>query len=275
MQRTIFSVYFQKMKALRKYRSVSQRNGGYLTEFVLEPAPRDGYTLLVVDDMAESFQFQSDAPVSDLPKYADGPYGIAADLLQEWSGGVAGEEFGGPGMGICMDEDEKDASGNIIRPATNPSERELATARRRQTTWATWNEMKANDAWVNGKRGEVIGNPLYKGCAEWLGHGGHEWLRAPEMADAMTQCPVCNTKISGAPMLCPNCQKVIDPERYYRREMEMEQIQAKFATMRAEALKNNPSLAGTEAFEAVSVGGTSMPPPAKLSVPQKPQQQAR
>jgi len=240
MQRTICSVFYKELTARRNYKSANEhRPGGYMTTWRLPAAEKGKYSTLVVEDMVEQFRIMSDAPPSELRVFADGAGGVAEDILNEFTGHVPGETFGAPGIFICYDNDVKDASGKVITAATEPSARELDAAIKRQTRWCTWQEMDADSKWINGRRSEIYDQ--HRDAATWLGHENKEWMKPPQQDD-IGHCPVCGSQTINNPMVCPNCTKIIDYERFFNYERQQREFKEKYEAMERDAAEEKARL---------------------------------
>jgi hypothetical protein len=247
MQRTICSIYPQALLANRRYKPVNRR-AGYLTTFRLPAAKRGGYELLVVEDMDELFRFSSDAPMTDLRIYADGPNGLASDLINEWGGHVVGEVYGGPGIFLCTEEDVRNEAGEVIKTAEKPSDHELEAARIRQTRWFQFLENQALDYWIQGKKEQI--RDQHRQAAEWLGHSSAEWMKPPEQM-LMISCPFCGTNMPSGRPVCQNCKQITNRRKFEEVQRAAEAMETSQAELDAKVLAEKPELAGLNKEELV------------------------
>lgn len=209
MKKTICSVFFKDCVASRPYKP-RDRERGYNTRFVLPAAPRDGFTILKVEEMDELQNLGSDIEPFAAQVPADH---IARDIMLEWSGNVAGNEFGGPGIFICAGDE--------------PTPEELKRARHVQTIWCKWLCNIAQSEWVQGNRNNV--KDLHRAAAKWLGTEQFEWIKEPEQA-SLKKCPLCSTQIEAPggqlPGVCPACRNIINPALFYRFQAQAKVVQA-------------------------------------------------
>lgn len=208
MTKTICSVYFRDCVAYRPYKP-RDRETGHNTRFFLPAAPRDGYTLLQIEEMDELQRLSSDFAPFNAQVSAGS---IARDLMNEWGGNAPGDEHGGPGIFIC--------AGN------EPTEEELKRARARQARWCQWLVNGAQGEWINGNRNNI--KDLHRAAAVWLGMERFEWLKEPEQAKTK-KCPLCSSQIDGDAMVCPVCRHIIDARRFYAAQADLKAIEAEFA----------------------------------------------
>ena len=227
MQRTIASIFYNPLDARRPYRPRTAE-GGFLTPFHLDAAPRDGYTLLTVEDMDEWYKFSSEAPLT--PMLIPGEQ-LAEDLVREWRDTMPGGEQARIGVFVCTDLDEvHPVSGKVLRPATEPSERELAQWRQTQTTSCEYLCLEAGDLYTNGKRKEI--GIRHKDAAAWLGKS-YPWMRPAEQTFTKP-CPLCRHQIESDSIICGNCKTVINPAAKAEWEREAARVAAAISSAPAD-----------------------------------------
>lgn len=221
MQRTICSLYYKALEARRPYRRRDfEGDSGFNTIFRIPAAPRDGYQLLTIHDMEDSVQFSSDVPVTYLWKDTTGEK-VAADLITEWRSNVANPDIGTPGIFICEDNDVKDSKGKVVKPATEPSARELALWRDSQTRYCEDVCIEATDLLNTGKR-KLIKAHKHGEAAVWLGRS-FDWQKAPEQTFTR-DCPVCGAAVKAGVFKCSSCGEMFDPAGYDNWKKSMQRV---------------------------------------------------
>jgi hypothetical protein len=205
--RTICSVYFDKLKTSRPYRT--GKNGGYRTSYEMLACGPDEYKLLVVED-AEELIYVGEKRNLPTPVYADmidGIPGIAHDIAGKWQSTGIAEGVGGPGV--------------MVIAGDTPTEEELASLRSRQAMWCRALIDQAEADW-SSKNFHRVG-PLHRKAARWMGELNYEWVRkenAPRIS--LKPCRFCRTEVDSTALICPACGHITDKEAYMREMAEYE-----------------------------------------------------
>lgn len=191
MTKTIYSAYFRPVKAVRPFGLTGDNAGGSHT-FEIQAATKGEWHKLPVSDMWDRM-YLLDKKYQGIPVYGEA---IAKDLVNEWRNSIYGGAHGGPAIFVAQGEQATDS--------------EKAHAMNSMLRWCQWIYAKAEEKFLNNKPGDI--NDLDRDVAEWLGRNP-KWLR--EQPDIATRpCPLCTTEINAAASVCPNCNKIIDPQRY-------------------------------------------------------------
>lgn len=209
--KTICSVFWAPLSAVRPYRPVSESAGIHRHEFKIPAAKSGSYELLPVEDMYQ-YTYAGNGRWGDTPVYADdrnGIDGIATDLVKEWSHNVLyGSGDCGPGVGVIA--------------GSAPTESELAVLRAKQKAWAEKIVGETEAEWVRGNRKGDL--EVARAAAAWLGWMDYEWMRErPQVT--LTTCPMCRTQIDSTAIICPSCHSVVDFNRYQEYQARLESSQ--------------------------------------------------
>lgn len=183
----ICSVYPADLFAERAF---GPNRGEGLHQFKLKAAPKDGFSLLEVEDCYQKVYFgESIGHKYEVIDARD----IAEDLVLNWAGRMVGTESGlGPGVFVCVGD--------------SPTKEELENARESQELYFEDLIQAAERAFRAAKYDEIT--DLHRKAAVWMGKEAVEWLR-PIRREAQKDCPLCHVRIPLAAVVCPNCRHQI------------------------------------------------------------------
>jgi hypothetical protein len=248
--KTICSIYFDKCGPARRIFGSDPDRGG-VTVYEIEAAPRGEHRLLRVTDAFQR-EYVGNRVYVGIPVHADGPSGIAADIVREFSGGVMLSAYGGPGVFVCAGDE--------------PTADELERARTKQSRWCQALINEAQSFWIQGKRDRLHEGSIYHKAAEWMGQV-YEWMKPPEQTSTQS-CPFCGTSIPFGVPVCATCGRTIDPVREKQIQEQLARLNESQAKIGAEVLAEDPK-ADLNADKPEPVAKVPMPPPTKLAVPKQ------
>ncbi len=212
MQKTICSIFFEPLTATRPFSKQPwqpddrHRPGGFLSRFQIEACEPGQHRLLVVNDVFE-LQTNGSEQAFCTPVYGDL---LARDIVNEWRDNKLFSIYGKPGIIICA--------------GSEPTAEELATIHGWQVGWCKAIVNDAESQWVQGNRAGVT--DLAKRAARWLGEMNYEWVR-DNVQTSYVNCIFCQTRIDSRALICKECGKPQDMQRWLQHEMERIEAEAK------------------------------------------------
>lgn len=230
MTKQIASIYFAEVAAGRAL------YGGY---YRLPAVPKGGEpVLLTIEDRIQRSQEPSpDGKTKAQVRYMVEARDIATDILREWTRETVGMSPScQPGMWMVRDEvpvideqgrPEMDADHRAVwRLATATEKRamwdeDLATARACNDNWGDY-LIRQGDVLAEEPKQWVLISSLMKTAARHYGKE-REWLQELKDSD-IKKCPFCTKSIAIAALKCPNCQEVVDVERYAQEKARQEAV---------------------------------------------------
>jgi hypothetical protein len=250
MTKTICSIYFDKCGPARRIFGTDPNRGG-VTVYEIEAAPRGEYRTIKVADAFQR-EYVGNKVYVGIPVMADGPKGIAEDVVREFSGGVLLSAYGGPGVFVCAGDE--------------PTQEELERARKKQARWcqALINEAQSN--WIQGKRDRIHEGSIFHKAAEWMGQT-YEWMKPPEQTN-VSACPYCGSTVPFGVPVCATCGRTIDPVREKEIQAQLARLQEAQAKIEAEVKAESPAADLTPETKP-EPAKAPLPPPAKLGVPKQ------
>lgn len=195
----ICSVYPVTKTAERKHSHIIQRPDksyglALTTNYVLEGAPRDSYSLLACfDAFYAQTSFSPDGPRENSITPANIPVEVVAtDLFNTWaSHTIAAKEGHGPGIGIIAGE--------------FPTAEELTFLREKQRAFFEWLVQDGNDKFLRGESKNITN--IHRQAAHWLlGEAAQQLPWYPKMEQRQVKdCPRCAKQILAAALGCEYC----------------------------------------------------------------------
>ncbi len=245
---TICSVYFNKCGPAR--RNFGPTADGGSTVYEIEAVPRGEYRTLKVHDAFQR-EYVGGRVYIGVPVPGGGK-AIAHDVVREFADGTLLSAFGGPGVFVCAGDE--------------PTAEELKTARTKQARWCRALINQAQGDWIRGKRDHIHEGSIFHRAAEFMGET-YEWMKPPEQISPAS-CPYCGSQVPSGVPVCATCGRTIDPVREKEIQAQLAALNASAAKIEAEVRAENPDAVLDEA-KPEPVAKAPMPPPAKLSVPQR------
>ncbi len=174
------------------------------TEYVIEAAPRDGYSILAVFDALQAMTgWSQDGPKENTLSPGHIPVDVVAnDLVNTWAAQtIASKDGYKPGIGIIAGE--------------LPTEEELAKLREQQRAFFEFLVQCANDMHI-GQESKNITN-IHRHSAHWLlGEAAQQLPWYPKMEQrSVKNCPRCARQILSAALGCEHCS--LDLIAWYER----------------------------------------------------------
>ena len=222
MSKQIASVNFSEVAAARPL------YGGYYKI----PAVKKGAepNLLTIEDKIQRSQEPGpDGKTRQLVRYMVTAREIAADILMEWTASSVGQTPDcHPGIWIVRDElPELNADGSPVFDADHKAVWRPATAKEKNEMWledleanriftANWAEwlIRQGDVLAEDPKQWVLISKLMRAAAVAYGKE-RPWLQELKDSD-IKHCQWCTKAIAIQSVICPNCQQIVDPERYAR-----------------------------------------------------------
>ncbi len=174
------------------------------TEYVIEAAPRDGYSVLAVFDALQPITgWSQDGPKENTFVPGHIPVDVVAnDLVNEWaSQTIASKEGYKPGIGLI--------SGEL------PTDLELVKLREQQRAFFEFLVQDANDKFLLGETKNITN--IHRHSAHWLlGEAAQQLPWYPKMEQrSVKDCPRCAKQILSAALGCEHCS--LDLVGWYER----------------------------------------------------------
>lgn len=213
----ICSVYPVRMAARRRHATIIERpknrdgstpypTHGLTcdTEYALEAAPRDGYSVLAVFDALQPMTgWSQDGPKENTLTPGHIPVDVVAnDLVNAWSSQTIVSKHGyKPGIGLIAGE--------------LPTEAELARLREQQRAFFEFLVQDANDKHLLGETKNITN--IHRSSAHWLlGEAAQQLAWYPKMEQrSVKDCPRCAKQILSAALGCEHCS--LDLVGWYER----------------------------------------------------------
>lgn len=161
--------------------------------YIMEAAPRDGYTTLTVLDTAQLVQNvampDSDYELMPAPIHA---HQLRESLVQKWTAYTVGATSESRiGIGAIVDAE--------------PSEQEVEYLRKIQAHYFQYLVVQGDQHWRHGEVKNII--DLHFQAADWLNViDSHEWARGMQRRE-MKDCLACRNGIDAHAVVCEHCNK--------------------------------------------------------------------
>lgn len=182
------------------------------SEFHIDPAPDGGFSTLLVTGCKHGVYLDENRPVLVVPTSPDE---VAEAICFDYMKGQMGLEIGVAEPGIFW------VQGDYTDPKSHPellatAQAEFKTANTKQLEWFKRLVADADDAWSKFHRRGMISN-VQKIAAAKL-KLDREWLLEAEVQAAMSECPVCYTKVHPRAIICRECKTILDEKAYAERK---------------------------------------------------------
>lgn len=174
------------------------------TTYIIEAAPRDGYSVLAVFDALQPMTgWSQDGPKENTITPGHIPVDVvASDLVNSWaSQTIVSKDGYKPGIGIIAGE--------------LPTEAELAKLREQQRAFFEFLVQDANDKFLLGETKNITN--IHRNAAGWLlGDAAQQLAWFPKMEHRQVKdCPRCAKQILSAALGCEHCS--LDLVGWYER----------------------------------------------------------
>jgi hypothetical protein len=179
----------------------------FMSEYSIPACPKGEVRILVIQDAFEKNTDLLGAAINGKPSWipvpvlADGPFGIAADLVRQWSSSMINMGDGvGPGIMVI-------ATGVDNPDSVRPTAEQLADMKSRQARWFEMlyyeGDQISNDK--DALKKHLAITLLHRTAAEWLGRKP-DWTDQVKTGDEIVDCPACTSKIKSTASVCPVCR---------------------------------------------------------------------
>lgn len=201
--RVMASVYPEVLKAERRYKTHAA--GGFYNEYRLGPGASDGsfVATLAIGAALESHNIGSQNGKIQLMQtpVPGGADAIASDLFHQWSS--LGRLTMGDGSDVGV--------GVWICQGTEPTKEEITRAVNRQRRWFEALVANADEIFHKTNSKAELSSMHYMAARELkVDPSKHPWMRAVFQGERRS-CQFCRTDIDALAVICPNCNRVIDP----------------------------------------------------------------
>lgn len=181
----------------------------FMSEYTIPACAKGQFKTLAVWDSFEKRrdlmapQENGQPAFTPFPVLATGPYGIAADLVRQWSSSMIamGDGTGaGPGVMVIAE--------NVADPENfQPSAEQLVEMKSRQARWfdALYYEADQIHKDKDSKKKGYTITVLHRAAAEWLGRKP-DWTDQVATGEEIKDCPACGSKIKSTVAVCPTCR---------------------------------------------------------------------
>jgi len=185
------------------------------SKFYVDPAPRDGFSCLLVTKCRHGVYLDEFRPVLVVPT---APEEVAEAICFDYKKGQLGIRLGEAEPGLFW------VPGNFAEKETHKELQatfaaEFRDAARLQIEWFKSLVSLADDGWNRFKQRGMI-SQMQKIAASAL-KLEREWLLDIEVTAALSECPICYEKVHPKAIVCRGCNGILDEVEYAKRKFVM------------------------------------------------------